>query len=119
MPINLTALFNKSYLPYWFDKNKDEKKEIIAYYLSGKSLALPKYLKRAEELLFFSKDIEIQLKHKCGGNLVESEGSKYIFDSWNEDDEYDEEEYELNLECLKCRNTITKIVGRNYFKQQI
>lgn len=119
LPINLTAIFNRYYLPYWFDKNKDEKKEITADYLSEKSLSLPRYLKRAEELLIFSKDMQIQLKHECGGDLVESDGSKYIFDSWSEKDEYDEQEYELNLECLKCRNTITKIVDRSYFKQQI
>ena len=118
MPINLTAIFNKSYLPYWFDKNKDEKKEITAYYLSGKGKFLSEYLKRAEKLLF-SKDIEIQLKHECGGHLIEIEGSNYPCDSQDEKYEYDEEEYELNLECLKCGNNITKIVDRNYFKQQI
>ena len=118
LPINLTAIFNKSYLPYWFDKNKDEKKEITAYYLSEKGKFLSEYLKRAEKLLF-SKDIEIQLKHECGGHLIEIEGSNYPCDSQDEKYEYDEEEYELNLECLKCGNNITKIVDRNYFKQQI
>ena len=112
LPINLTAIFNKYYLPYWFDKNKDEDKEITVSYFSEKSLALLKYLKRAEELLLFSKNIQIKLKHECGGYLVESEESRYSFDSCNEEDEYDEQEYELNLECLKCGHTITKSVYR-------
>lgn len=105
LPINLTILFNKHYLPYWFDKNKDEKKEWTVNYLADKVSVLTKYLRRAEELLFYSKDKELKPKDDCGGALVE--------------DEYDEQEYELHLKCLKCQRSVTKIVYRDYFRQQI
>ena len=120
LPINLTATFNKYYLPYWFDKNKDDEKEWTVNYLIDKVGCLSKYLRRAEELLIYSKDKEIKLEHDdCGGALVEDEDQRYVFRPWTEKDEYDEQDYELHLKCLKCNREVTKIVGRSYFKQQI
>lgn len=118
LPINLTAKFNKLYLPEWFNRN-DNKKDTVNY-LAGKVRCLSRYLKRAEELLFYSKDKNINLTHNlCGGALIEQEGERYLFGDWTEEDEYDEQEYELHLKCLNCGEEVTEIVHRNYFRQQI
>lgn len=119
LPINLTAIFNKSYLPYWFKKNETDKKEWIVSYLTDKIPNLSKYLIRARELLIYSKEKEIKLEHNCGGNLIENEDKRYIFGPWTEDDDYDDQNYELSLKCLKCKCNVTKNVRRDYFKKQI
>lgn len=119
LPINLKEIFNKSHLPYWFDKNKAEKKEWTANYLVDKAPSLSKYLRRAAELLIYIKDKNIALKHKCGGALIEVEGEGYIFDKHSEYDEYDDEDYELKLECIRCKCPVTKRVTRSYFDKQI
>lgn len=120
LPINLTAVFNQNCLPYWFNKNKSQKKSWTVNYLADKWNRLPKYLKRAEELLFYSKEEEIKLIHdSCGGELIEKDGTRYVFGDWTEEDKYDEQDYELNLKCMKCGAHTTKVVNRAYFKKQI
>lgn len=119
LPINLSAKFNRLFLSYWVDKNSNDSKQMTVNYLFSKRPVLAKYLKRAAELLFYSTEKEIKLTHDCGGDLVEVNEERYLFDFWTEDDEYDEQDYELHLKCLKCEEHVTKIVDRRYFRQQI
>lgn len=111
LPINLDKYFNKYYLPYWFEKNKGEEKEDTSSYLADKSLVLPRYLNRAKEILFYSKNDNIELTHECGGSLCleDSDGIEQI----------DSYEYELHLECLRCGFKANKIVDKDYFNQRI
>lgn len=120
LPINLDKIFNKYYLPNWFDKNKSEKKEWIADYLSDKRYVLPKYLRRAEELLIYSKSENICLTHECGGCLIETDGERFAIDSMLDDDFEDKwEKYELKLTCLKCGGHSSKTVDKSYFNKAI
>ncbi|WP_343337425.1 hypothetical protein TPELB_24450 [Terrisporobacter petrolearius] len=110
LPINLNKFFNKYYLPYWFDKNKSEDKGITVDYLVSKE-PLAKYLNRAEFILFYSKNDNIDLKDECGGYLClqESDGIERI--------EYDE--YELRLKCLNCGAEISKYVDKDFLDKSI
>ncbi|MDU6115919.1 MAG: hypothetical protein E6649_16015 [Paeniclostridium sordellii] len=111
LPINLDKYFNKYYLPYWFEQNKGQKKEYISSYLADKSPVLPRYLNRAKELLFYSKNDNIELTHECGGSLCleDSDGIEQI----------DSHEYELHLACLKCGSKVNKIVDKDYLNHSI
>lgn len=109
LPINLTKVFNKFYLTYWFDKNQHEDKEIIVDYLISKSNVLPKYLNRAIHILFYLKDSNLNLNHNCGGSLYLDDGITKI----------DYNLYELNLNCMKCNQSVTKVVDEHYLNNSI
>lgn len=111
LPINLEGCFNKYYLPYWFDMNKNTNKRETANYLADKHGVLPGYLSRARFLLFNSKGANIELKDDCGGLLCidDTDGIIQI--------EYDA--YELTLRCLKCNKVVTKIVDEYFLHDMI
>lgn len=110
LPINLNKFFNKFYLPYWFNKNTNEDKGIIIEYLVSKK-DLDKYLNRAEYLLFFAKDYNIDLEHECGGSLY--------LDDQNAIEQIDYDIYELHLTCFRCGEGTFKLVSKKFFDRSI
>lgn len=111
LPINLEKIFNKYYLPYWFDSNKSKAKDMTVEYLVDKYFVLPKYLCRAQYLLFHSKNYNIPLTDDCGGYLYVDETDGIIQVGYDE--------YELNLKCLKCKSRVTKVVSRDFLTRRI
>lgn len=111
LPINLEKLFNKYYLPYWFDKNKSEEKSITASYLISKYTVLPRYLNRAKDLLFYSKHENISFVDDCGGFLYLDEVDGIV--------QVDYDCYELHLKCLKCNSNVVKIVDRSFLNKMV
>lgn len=111
LPVNLEKFFNKYYLPYWFDKNENEEKSITVSYLIDKYSVLPRYLNRAKEILFYSKENNIPLVDECGGYLCLDESDGIV--------QVDYDMYELYLTCLKCNSKVIKIVDGEYLNQRI
>lgn len=111
LPINLNKVFNKYYLPYWFNINKDEEKSMTALYLANKHNVLPRYLNRAKNILFYSKQDNIPLTHDCGGYLYLEESDGIV--------PVDYDTYELNLKCLKCNSSVIKTVTEEYLEKRI
>lgn len=110
LPVNLDQVFNKYYLTYWFDKNKNEEKSITASYLIGMYSVLPKYLNRAKDILYYLKERNIPLLDDCGGYLCLEESDGIV--------EVDYDTYELHLKCLECKSCMTKIVDKKYLSQK-
>ena len=111
LPINLDKLFNKHYLSHFFEINKSEEKSETALYLISIYNKLPVYLNRAKDILFYSKDSNIPLVHKCGGYLCLDETDGIV--------QVDHDMYELHLTCLNCKSEIIKRVNEEYFKKEI
>lgn len=111
LPINLEKFFNTYYLTYWFDANEKADKNSTASYLAAKYSVLPRYLNRAQTLLFESKHLNIALEHECGGLLCLEESDPIV--------QYDHHEYELNLKCVKCKMPVKKIVHEDFLEKGI
>ena len=110
LPINLNKVFNKYYLPYWFEQNEHaDKGGIVSYLVYKKPLA--EYLKRAEFILFDSKKANIDFEHDCGGFLYLKDASGI--------EQIDYDEYELHLKCLNCEAEVSKYVDPKFLERSI